>query len=124
MATIRFEDEEGRARVRRIPGFGFIDCTDDDDFGFSGEMPAQSAGAVSRRRKLLGEVIHLAAPAGAEGEAARGHGGIETAPTSEYVAGAGSNTLILPERGGAWSRVFCTRPPRPATAWKKTEEVM
>ena len=92
MATIKFEDEK-----KQVPGF---------DFGFSGEMPAQSAGAVSRRRKLLGEVIHLAAPAGAEGEAARGHGGIETAPTSEYVAGAGSNTLILPERGGAWSRVF------------------
>ncbi len=76
---------------------------------------AQSAGAVSRRRKLLGGVIHPAAPAGAEGGAARGRGGIETAPTSEHVAGMGSNPYF-PERGGAWSRVLSTRPPRPATA--------
>ncbi|MDH5442951.1 MAG: hypothetical protein OEX16_01430 [Hadesarchaea archaeon] len=30
--------------------------------------PTQSAGAVSRSHKLLGEVIHPTAPAGAEGE--------------------------------------------------------
>lgn len=55
MAVIKFEDEKGKVQVRRIPGFGFIDCLeDDDDSGFSGEMPAQSAGAVPRRRKLLG----------------------------------------------------------------------
>ncbi|MDH5443151.1 MAG: hypothetical protein OEX16_02455 [Hadesarchaea archaeon] len=35
---------------------------------FGCHRPAQSAGMVSRRRKLLGEVIHPTAPAGAEGE--------------------------------------------------------
>ncbi|MBA7643860.1 hypothetical protein ES703_51594 [subsurface metagenome] len=49
--------------------------------------PAQSAGAVSRRRKLLGVGSSPAAPAGAEGEAAKGRGGMETAPTSDMWQG-------------------------------------
>lgn len=40
---------------------------------FTPEILAQSAGAVSRERKLLGEVIHPAAPADAERGAAKGH---------------------------------------------------
>ncbi len=56
---------------------------------FTPEILTQSAGVASRERKLLGEVIHPAAPAGAERGAAKGTGGIKTAPTSEYVAGTG-----------------------------------
>jgi hypothetical protein len=31
MATIKFKDKEGKVRVKKIPGFGFIDCTDDEE---------------------------------------------------------------------------------------------
>lgn len=41
MATIKFENEKKQVQIEGVPGFGFIDCTDDDDdSGFSSEIPA------------------------------------------------------------------------------------
>ena len=38
------------------------------------------------------------------------------------MAGTGSNTLILPERGGAWSRVFLHATAGPATTWDEARD--
>ncbi|KUO40609.1 MAG: hypothetical protein AVW05_03455 [Hadesarchaea archaeon DG-33] len=63
----------------------------------------------------MGEVIHPTAPAGAREKWRKADGGVMNRAVSEYVAGAGSNALILPERGGAWSRVFLRATAGPAT---------
>ncbi len=70
-------------------------------------IPAQSAGAVFLKAQSFWVRLSIRPHQQAQRrEWRKATGGTKTAPTSEHVAGTGSNTLIFPERGGAWSRVF------------------